>query len=133
LPPRIERDESGDPVQVWISAAQGLGLGLLAQAMAERLHLQAQYGWVRIPATAGALRAQLLAGGAVREERVEDDGAMQLLVELPPKQMAALARNPQVALSIVSPGPPCANAVPYLESLRSAAHTARRRPNPSDG
>ena len=82
---------------------------------------------------AGALRAQLLAGGAVREERTEDDGTMRLLVELPPAQMAALARDPQVALSMVSPGLPCATAMPYLESIRSAAHSARRRPNPRSG
>ena len=133
LKPRIERDATGDPSQVWISAAQGDGLDLLAQAIAERLQLQAQRGWLRIPAAAGALRAQLLAGGAVREERTEDDGTMRLLVELPPAQMAALARNPLVALSMVSPGPPCATAMPYLESIRSVAHSARRRPNPPHG
>jgi len=130
LKPRIERDAAGDPSQVWISAAQGHGLDLLAQAIAERLQLQAQRGWVRIPSAAGALRAQLLAGGAVREERTEDDGTMRLLVELPPAQMAALARNPNVALSMVSPGAPCAPPMAYLESVSSAAHSARRRPNP---
>jgi GTPase len=133
LQARIERDAAGDPTQVWISAERGHGLDLLTQAIAERLQLQAQRGWVRIPARAGALRAQLLAGGAVREERTEDDGTMRLLVELPPAQMAALARDPQVALSMVSPGLACATAMPYLESIRSAAHSARRRPNPRGG
>jgi len=129
--PRVERDVTGEPSQVWISAAQGRGLDLFSQAVAERLQLQPQRAWVRIPAAAGALRAQLLASGAVREERTEDDGGMRLLIELPPAQMAALARNPQVLLSMVSPGLPCATAVPYLESIRPAAHSARRRPNPN--
>jgi GTPase len=133
LKPRIERDATGDPSQVWISAAQGHGLDLLAQAIAERLQLQAQRGWVRIPSAAGALRAKLLAGGAVREERTEDDGTMRLLVELPPVQMAALARNPNVTLSMLSPGPPCAPAIPYLESISSVAPGARRRPDPPHG
>ena len=124
---------AGDPAQVWISAAQGEGLDLLRQAIAERLHLQAQRGWLRIPPGAGALRAQLLAGGAVREERTEDDGTMRLLVELPPAQMAALARNPEVDLSMVAAVPACATAVPYLESVRSVARTARRRPDPTPG
>jgi GTPase len=109
-----------------------VGLELLTQAIAERLQLQAQRGWVRIPPAAGALRARLLAGGAVREERIADDGTMRLLVELPPAQMAALARDPAVALSMVAKGTPCAAALPYLKSSGSAARTARRRPIPSN-
>ena len=133
LEPRIERDAGGEVAQVWISAAQGRGLELLAQAIAERLQLRALCAWVRIPPAGGALRARLLAGGAVREERIEDDGAMRLLVELPPAQMAALARNPDAVLSIVPSGPPCAAAMSYLESIGSAVRGARRRPNPANG
>ncbi len=92
------------------------GLDLLRAAIAERLQLHPRRGWLRIPATAGALRARLLAGGAVREERVEDDGALQLLVELPAPQLAALARNPQVTLEMLPGDAPCALAAPYLES-----------------
>lgn len=118
LAPRIERSAEGQATQVWISAGQGLGLDLLQQAIAERLGLSAQRGWLRLPASAGALRARLFAGNAVREERTEDDGAMQLLVELPPAEMAALARNPDVALTVLPAELPCAPAVPYLESTR---------------
>jgi GTPase len=130
LTPRIERDAEGEVSQVWISAARAQGLELLTQAITERLRLQAQRGWVRLPATAGALRAQLLAGGAVREERTEEDGAMRLLIELPPAQMSALARNPAVTLAILPARAPCAAAMPYLESTRSAVRGARRRENP---
>ena len=130
LKPRIERDAAGAVTQVWISAAQTRGLDLLARAIAERLQLQAQRGWVRLPAAAGALRARLLAGGSVREERIEEDGAMCLLVELPPAQMSALARNPAVTLAMLPALPPCAAAMPYLESTRSAARGARRRASP---
>jgi GTP-binding protein HflX len=133
LQPRIERDAEGEVAQVWISAARGAGLELLTAAIAERLQLQAQRGWLRIPPIAGALRARLLAGGAVREERIEDDGTMRLLVELPPAQMAALARNPSVVLSVLPNGTPCAAALPYLESSGSGGRAARRRPIPSNG
>ena len=119
IEPRIERDAEGEALQVWISANRGCGLDLLKAAIAERLHLRAQHCWLRIPAAAGALRARLLASGAVREERTEDDGAMRLLVELPPAQVAALAGDPEVALLLVPAGPPCAAAAPYLESTRS--------------
>ena len=123
--PRIEYGAEGEAAQVWISAASNRGLELLMVAIAERLQLRAQRGWLRIPARAGALRARLLAGGAVREEHSEDDGAMRLLIELPPPQMAALARNPEVTLTLLPARPPCAGAVPYLESTGPVPPVAR--------
>jgi hypothetical protein len=69
----------------------------------------------------------------VREERVEDDGTLRLLIELPPAQMAALARNPAVNLSILPNGMPCAAALPYLESGGPGARRPRRRSIPSNG
>ena len=96
LEPRVERDAHGVVTQVWISASQRLGLDLLKSAIAERLELAAMRGWLHLPAAGGALRARLYAQGAVREERSEADGAMSLLVELPPAQMAELARDPQL-------------------------------------
>ncbi len=110
LEPRIERDAAGAVRQVWISAAQSRGIELLKEAIAERLELRAQRGWLTLPAGAGALRAQLFAGGAVREERTEDDGAMRLLIELPPEAMAAIARKPDVKLTLLSAELPCAHA-----------------------
>ena len=55
-------------------------------------------------------RARLFAGGAVREERTEDDGAMRLLIELPPEAMAAIARQPGVKLTLLAAKLPCAHA-----------------------
>ena len=124
IAPRIERNAAGEATQVWISAAQGRGLELLQQAIAERLSLTSQRAWLRLPAAAGALRARLFAGNAVREERTEEDGVMRLLVELPPAELAALARDPAVQLSVnrpvasTAPAPPCAAVMPYLESTR---------------
>jgi GTP-binding protein HflX len=110
LEPRIERDAAGAIRQVWISAAQARGIELLKEAIAERLELRAQRGWLRLPVTAGALRARLFAGGAVREERTEDDGAMRLLIELPAQAMAAIARKPGVKLTLLPAELPCAHA-----------------------
>ena len=110
LEPRIERDAAGAVRQVWISAGQSRGIELLKEAITERLELRAQRGWLRLPAGAGALRARLFAGGAVREECTEDDGAMRLLIELPPEAMAAIARKPGVKLTLLSAELPCAHA-----------------------
>jgi GTPase len=117
---RLERDAEGTITQVWISAAQGQGLELLAQAIAERLDLRAQRAWLHLPPSAGALRSRLFAAGAVREERTQDDGAMQLLIELPAAGMAELARTAGVRLAPCPEGAACARAVPYLESNAAA-------------
>ena len=129
LEPHVERDAEGAVTQVWISAAQGHGLELLRDAITERLELGAVRGWLHMPPAAGALRARLYAQGAVREERSEADGAMLLLVELPPAQMAAMAHDPQVKLRLIKAAP-CVRRLPCLESVGSAAPARRGRAVP---
>jgi GTP-binding protein HflX len=124
LAPRIERDAHGVVSQVWISAEQQRGIELLAEAIAERLDLRAQRAWLRLSPGAGALRARLFAAGAVREEHTGDDGTMQLLIELPAKPMAELARTPGVQLLPCEAAAACARAVPYLESNAAAPGVA---------
>jgi GTPase len=116
IAPRIERDAEGKITQVWISAARGLGIDLLASAIAERLDLRAQRAWLHLPPAAGALRSRLYGASAVREERAQDDGGTQLLVELPRAGLEALERTPGVRLIPCAPRTTCAHAVPYLES-----------------
>lgn len=76
--PHIQRDESGVPVRVWVSAQQGLGLDLVGQAMAERLGQDVILESVVLEHTEARLRAQFHALGAVLEERTTDDGRQQL-------------------------------------------------------
>jgi GTP-binding protein HflX len=115
--PRIERNDQGVITQVWISAAHSKGLGLLFPAMAERLQLQALRRWIQVPAPAGAVRAQLHAARAVRDERAMDDGSIWLLVDMPDSELAPLQRRAGVLISA------CAPDKGYLES------TASKRPS----
>ena len=98
LGPRAERDAHGQLQQVWISAAQEQGLSLLREAIAERLELAVQRRWLRLPPSAGALRAGLHAADVVREERSLEDGSLELLVELPAAELAHWAAQPGVRL-----------------------------------
>ncbi|HEY7930225.1 MAG TPA: ribosome rescue GTPase HflX [Steroidobacteraceae bacterium] len=98
LAPRAERDAHGQLQQVWISAAQEQGLSLLREAIAERLELAVQRRWLRLPPSAGALRAGLHAADVVREERSLEDGSLELLVELPAAELAHWAAQPGVRL-----------------------------------
>lgn len=80
--PRIDRDESGAAMRVWVSAMTGAGFDLLYQALAERLAASWVDSWVRLPADAGRLRARLHAAGEVVEERTESDGALLLRIRV---------------------------------------------------
>ncbi|MEJ1965252.1 MAG: ribosome rescue GTPase HflX [Gammaproteobacteria bacterium] len=122
--PRIERDAEGRPVAVWISAAKRLGLDLLEQAIAERIARVARRAHVRLPASAGALRSRLYAAGAVRAEIALEDGSLDLTVELPDAELAALGRAPGVQIMAAASETPsaamaCAPEEAYLQSVPS--------------
>jgi GTP-binding protein HflX len=116
-PAAIERDEAGMPAAVWISAEKRIGLDLLTSAIAQRLSRFACRARVRLPADAGALRSRLYAAKAVREERASEDGSIELVVELPEREIQALARLAGVRI-LEGPRPdnPCAPRDGYLES-----------------
>ncbi|MDX1802685.1 MAG: ribosome rescue GTPase HflX [Alcanivorax sp.] len=80
LPPRLERDEHGRPWRVWISAQTGEGFQLLFDAIAERLAVGWVDCWLRLPPSAGRLRARLHEAGEVLEEQTATDGGMLLRV-----------------------------------------------------
>jgi len=91
--PRIERDERGRAIRVWMSARDGRGLGLLKQALTEFLMQEYVSGdWVLGPAE-GATRAALYREGRVLAEQVTDDGGWRLRVELPRRAFDRLRRG----------------------------------------
>jgi GTP-binding protein HflX len=99
LAPAIDRDADGTVTRVWISAATDRGLDLLAAAVAERLDQRVRRVQLRLPASAGALRARLYAEGAVRAEGSLDDGGLQLTVELPDAELQRLQALPDITVA----------------------------------
>ncbi|TAL73948.1 MAG: GTPase HflX [Rhodanobacter sp.] len=72
--PRLDRDATGKPQAVWLSAAAGTGVDLLRDALGELLGgTRIQAGW-NLPLTAGRLHAQLRAVGAIAAESVDEQG-----------------------------------------------------------
>ena len=88
--PRLERDADGVPRAVWVSARNGAGLDLLADAIVARACADLVEEWVELPPAAGAKRAQLYAQGAVRKEEPLPEGGWRLRVLLPPRALALL-------------------------------------------
>ncbi len=117
----IERTAEGAAGAVWISAEKRIGLDLLASAIAERLSRYARRARLRLPPGAGALRSRLYAAKAVREERTAEDGSIELAVELPDAEIAALERTEGVqVLEGRNPDKSCAPAGRYLQSAAAA-------------
>ncbi|GHA95652.1 ribosome rescue GTPase HflX [Modicisalibacter luteus] len=102
--PRIERDGNGIPEVVWLSAQQGLGLDLLAEALSERLAENVIEASLTLSPEQGRLRAGLHELGAVREETFDDQGNTLLNVRLPRRDfMQLLARLGEKAEDYLAP------------------------------
>ena len=95
--PRVDTNEQGRVTRVYVSAATGAGMDLLLQAIADRFRPQLLRRELRLPPSAGRLRAQLYALGAVRVEQIEETGEWCLQVELKPQSLALLRKSPDFA------------------------------------
>lgn len=106
--PRIQRDSEGRMRRVWLSAHTGAGLDLLVKALGEHFSQKRVYGWLRLPSTAGRLRARLYALGAVLRETVDNHGVLTLEVRISKPELEQLCRNegvdyPAVAITPRAP------------------------------
>jgi len=88
--PRIDRDAAGKPVRVWLSAATGVGLDLLRQALGELLGGERVQSALQLPLSAGRLHARLKAAGAITGETVDEHG-WQLRIDAPRSVIAPLS------------------------------------------
>jgi len=100
--PRIDRDGSGRPLRIWVSAMTGEGMDLLRQVLREyldgkwltgdgiqgvrrhRLHLEPM---------AGRLHAQLFDWNIVEDERADEDGGWLVDVRVDPSTLDYLLRQ----------------------------------------
>ena len=122
-PARVERDESGKVTHVWLSAAKADGLDGLLQSVAERLARVARRATLRLPVSAGELRARLYAADLVLAERISDEGAFEIDTELSEFELLKWAREPGVEVLMLDSDSPCTVAGAYLQSspaLRSS-------------
>ncbi len=88
--PRIDRDAEGRPQKVWLSAARGLGIDLLRQALGELLGGDRVQSPLHLPLSAGRLHARLKAAGAIVGEAVDEHG-WRLDIDAPRSVIAPLS------------------------------------------
>jgi GTP-binding protein HflX len=122
-PARVDRDEAGRVSHVWLSAARAQGLDLLLDAVTERLARVAKRATLRLPVSAGEIRARLYSANLVRAERIAEDGAFEIDTELSEVELLKWAREPGVEILALSGDSTCTVASAYLQSspaLRSS-------------
>ena len=81
--PRIDRDDQGAPVAVWLSAHTGAGIELLFDAMSELLGKELVRGKLQLNPRQGSLRGKLFEQNGVESETYADDGGAILDLCLP--------------------------------------------------
>ncbi|MEW6983557.1 ribosome rescue GTPase HflX [Colwelliaceae bacterium 6471] len=93
IEPRIDRDEHGMPVRVWLSAQAGIGIELLFQALAERLGKQLVRHSLKIPPSAGKFRGELYQLNCIADESYDEDGNCLLEVKMPAREWNRLIKQ----------------------------------------
>lgn len=106
MEPRIDRDDEGVPRRVWLSATEGKGIELLHQALAERLAVEWTDRWLRLPSSAGRLRARLHEAGEVLAEQTDEEGGLLLRVRLNRAHFERLLRSEQLEAESLFTAPP---------------------------
>ncbi|MDT0583514.1 MULTISPECIES: ribosome rescue GTPase HflX [Alteromonadaceae] len=72
--PKIDRDDEGRPIRVWVSAQEGLGIDLLKSALTECLHKTMVQHKLKIPPNEGRLRGILYNLNCISEQSYSDEG-----------------------------------------------------------
>jgi len=81
--PRLERDDSGRPRAVWVSALTGEGLALLLQVIAEFLLPGIAQHQLELPPSAGRLRSLFYQMKAIQSEQITEHGSLLLAIRMP--------------------------------------------------
>ncbi len=100
---RIDRDEYGVPIRVWVSAQTGAGMQLLQQALSDFLLQEKVQGRLVLRPDQGNIRAALYQMGAINHEETGAAGECQLDILLSKQDFARIQKKFSVELVVDSP------------------------------
>lgn len=72
--PKIDRDDEGRPIRVWLSAQQGTGIDLLKIALTECLRKEMVHYQLSVPASDGKIRGMLYELNCINEQGYSESG-----------------------------------------------------------
>lgn len=88
--PRIDRDESGKPIRVWLSAKSGAGVDLLLQALTELCSRNKVKKICHLLPTQGDIRAKLFKFAHILTEEHTQNGGWDIAIEIDKKHLGLL-------------------------------------------
>ncbi len=91
--PRIDYDDQGLPIRVWISALQGTGEALLQKAILQRLSPKQFKGTIILAPKQGEIRSILYSWQAVLKEEIDEQGASHLQLAVAETRLALLFKQ----------------------------------------
>ena len=91
--PRIDRNQDGKPVAVWLSALTGEGTELLLEAVAEYLPRKMIHTKLKLKPEQGAFRAALYNYKAVLNETYNEHGDVNLEIQLPESEFLRIVKQ----------------------------------------
>jgi GTP-binding protein HflX len=118
--PHVERDAEGLVRRVWVSAATGAGLDLLAAALAERFGARLVKLALALSPRHGRARAELYRRAAVLAETIREDGGWDLEIEIAERDLEDLCRREGLARPVTL-GAPCVAPGAFLQLPPAAA------------
>ena len=90
---RIDRDQDGKPIAVWLSALTGEGTDLLLEAVAEYLPRKMIHTKLNLRPEQGAFRAALYNYKAVLNETYNEQGNVNLEIQLPESDFLRIVKQ----------------------------------------
>ena len=98
----LHEDDNGYTGRAWVSARESTGLDVLTEVIRGVFRTATVQRRVRLPASAGRLRARLYELGTVLEERTQDNGGWLMDVEITPASLERLWRREGLATTLIS-------------------------------
>jgi len=80
--PRIDHADDGSVKRIWLSVESGDGLDLLKQTLIDQFREKMVEGKLVLSPSEARIRARLFEAGAIREEKIDDDGKFLLQISM---------------------------------------------------
>jgi GTPase len=93
IPIPVGAEDDGYNNRVWVSGRDGTGMDALGAVIVEHFRAATVQRRLRLPSSAGRLRARLYELGTVLDERVEDNGDWLMDVAIAPASLDRLSRR----------------------------------------
>ncbi|TAL50824.1 MAG: GTPase HflX, partial [Methylovulum sp.] len=90
IAPHIDRDEEGNPLRIWLSAATGAGVDLLCQALTELFSSTQVTRRCFLKPDQADIRAKLFTCAKIIDEHIDDLGASDLVIKMDAKYLGLL-------------------------------------------